>query len=135
MQQYLAVVTLVVDDYDRAIHFYCGILGFELIEDTYLPTENKRWVVVRPHGSQSGFVLGRATTPEQQNALANQTGGRVSFFLHTNDFWPDYEQDQKRGVRFTRQPKQAEYGLVAVFQDLYGNLWDLLGATPTTKNN
>ncbi|MGL5382907.1 MAG: VOC family protein [Culicoidibacterales bacterium] len=127
MKQQLSLVTLVVDDYDVAITFYRDTLGFELIEDTELPLEAKRWVIVKPQGSQCGFVLGRATHPSQEAAIGNQTGGRVGFFLRTDDFWRDYHDYQSRGVRFIRNPKQAEYGMVAVFQDLYGNLWDLLG--------
>ncbi|MGL6248982.1 MAG: VOC family protein [Culicoidibacterales bacterium] len=127
MKQQLTLVTLVVDDYDSAIAFYCNTLGFELIEDTHLPLEEKRWIVVKPRGSQCGFVLGRATHPSQQTAIGNQTGGRVGFFLRTDDFWRDYLDYQSKGVHFVRDPKQADYGIVAVFQDLYGNLWDLLG--------
>ncbi len=127
MKQQLALVTLVVDDYDSAITFYRDILGFELVEDTYLPLEAKRWIVVKPIGSSCGFVLGRASSPAQIAAIGNQTGGRVSFFLQTDDFWRDYHDYQRKGVRFIRDPKQADYGIVAVFQDIYGNLWDLLG--------
>jgi len=108
----------------------CGTLGFDLIEDTDLPDENKRWVVVSPPGgSESRILLARASAPEQSARVGDQTGGRVSFFLYTNDFWRDYEHYRSKGVVFVREPKTEKYGTVAVFRDLCGNLWDLLEPT------
>lgn len=145
MIQYLGLVAIVVADYDEAIAFYTRTLGFDLVEDTVLPEEDKRWVVVSPPGSrESGLLLARASRSEQVAHVGNQTGGRVSFFLYTDDFWRDYEIYRERGVAFVRDPKTERYGTVAVFRDLYGNLWDLLepatvpgcgrpaGRTPTT---
>lgn len=127
MKQYLGLTAIVVRDYDEAIAFYTGSLGFELIEDTYLPDEDKRWVVVSPPGaSESQILLARAVGPEQSSRIGNQAGGRVSFFLYTDDFWRDYEAFRARGVTFVRDPKSMPYGTVAVFRDLYGNQWDLL---------
>jgi catechol 2,3-dioxygenase-like lactoylglutathione lyase family enzyme len=124
-------VALVVRDYDEAIAYYTKTLDFELVEDTYQPEQDKRWVVVAPRGSQEAtLLLARASTPEQQACIGRQTGGRVFLFLNTDDFWRDYDLLRSRGVRFTREPKVAEYGTVAVFQDLYGNLWDLLQLKP-----
>ena len=111
----------------EAIAFYVGTLGFELIKDEYQPEQDKRWVVVAPPGSTgSSLLLARASKPEQERFVGNQAGGRVFLFLQTDDFWRDFEAMQKKGVRFTREPKKADYGTVAVFQDLYGNLWDLV---------
>jgi catechol 2,3-dioxygenase-like lactoylglutathione lyase family enzyme len=116
-----------VRDYDEAIAFYVGVLGFTLIEDTFVPEQNKRWVVVAPSGSEgSRVLLARAANPEQQTRVGNQTGGRVFLFLYTDDFERDYRAYRARGVEFVRQPKDEPYGRVAVFADLYGNLWDLL---------
>lgn len=130
----LGLVAVVVRDYDEAIAFYTESLGFELVEDTYLPDESKRWVVVAPPGArESRILLARAKGPEQAAHIGNQTGGRVSFFLFTDDFWRDYEAYLARGVVFVREPKVTEYGTVAVFQDLYGNLWDLLEPGPGSK--
>jgi catechol 2,3-dioxygenase-like lactoylglutathione lyase family enzyme len=130
--QRIAHVALIVDDYDEALRFYTETLNFELIEDTYLPEQDKRWVLVSPPGGQScTLLLARATTAEQQSRVGNQTGGRVFLFLQTDDFWRDYEQMRGRGVRFVRAPAEQPYGMVAVFEDLYGNLWDLLGPAPT----
>ena len=127
-KQSISLVALVVGDYDEAITFYCGKLGFELLEDTYQPAQEKRWVVVAPPGSSgANLLLARATTTEQQAAVGNQTGGRVFLFLRTDDFWRDYEQFRAAGVTFIREPKSEPYGTVAVFTDLYGNLWDLVG--------
>ena len=124
----LALTTLVVRDYDEAIAFYRDALGFELVEDTDLG-QGKRWVVVRP-GSESGaLLLAKASAPEQSARVGDQTGGRVAFFLHTDDFARDYEAMLRRGVRFVRPPKNEPYGTVAVFEDVYGNLWDLLQPT------
>ena len=119
-------VTLVVRDYDEAIAFYTQKLSFTLVEDTPLPEEQKRWVVVAPPGGGTGILLARASKPEQEAFVGNQSGGRVFLFLSTDDFWRDYRQMEKKGVRFVRQPQKTDYGTVAVFADLYGNLWDLM---------
>ncbi len=119
-------VTLVVRDYDEAIAFYTQKLSFTLVEDTPLPEEQKRWVVVAPPGGGTGILLARASKPEQEAYVGNQSGGRVFLFLSTDDFWRDYRQMEKKGVRFVRQPQKTDYGTVAVFADLYGNLWDLI---------
>ncbi|WP_282092303.1 VOC family protein [Epibacterium ulvae] len=126
MTQKMAHVALVVRDYDEAIAYYTDVLGFDLIEDTYQPEQDKRWVVVRPNGGGCSLVLARASKREQDSFVGNQAGGRVFLFLQTDDFWRDYESYKKRGVVFERDPNVAEYGTVAVFQDLYGNLWDLI---------
>lgn len=130
MQQALIHIALVVRDYDEAIEFYCQKLHFTLIEDTYQPEQDKRWVVVAPPGSTgSSILLARASKPEQEAFIGNQTGGRVFLFLSTDDFWRDYNQMLAAGINFVREPKKASYGTVAVFEDLYGNLWDLLELT------
>lgn len=126
MSQTIAQVTLVVRDYDEAIAFYTQKLSFTLVEDTPLPEEQKRWVVVAPPGGGTGILLARASKPEQEAFVGNQSGGRVFLFLSTDDFWRDYRQMEKKGVRFVRQPQKTDYGTVAVFADLYGNLWDLI---------
>jgi catechol 2,3-dioxygenase-like lactoylglutathione lyase family enzyme len=127
MPQALVHIALVVRDYDEALDFYLNKLNFELIEDTYQPEQDKRWVVVAPPGGTGAtLLLARAATPEQAAFIGNQAGGRVFLFLNTDDFWRDYNAMLARGIRFIREPKQAEYGLVAVFEDLYGNRWDLL---------
>lgn len=126
MNQTIAQVTLVVRDYDEAIAFYTQKLSFTLVEDTPLPEEQKRWVVVAPPGGGTGILLARASKPEQEAFIGNQSGGRVFLFLSTDDFWRDYRQMEKKGVRFVRQPQKTDYGTVAVFADLYGNLWDLI---------
>lgn len=127
MKQEIVHIALVVKEYDEAVEFYVGKLGFDLLEDTPQATQNKRWVVVAPPGSRgTAILLAKATTPEQTNAIGNQTGGRVFLFLNTDDFWRDYQHMQSIGIRFVREPKEEDYGLVAVFEDLYGNLWDLL---------
>ena len=127
MGQAIVHVALVVRDYDEAIEFYTKKLGFTLLEDTYQPEQDKRWVVVAPPGSQgTTLLLARASNPEQETFIGNQSGGRVFLFLNTDDFWRDYQDFASRGVKFVRAPKEEEYGTVAVFQDLYGNLWDLL---------
>ena len=128
MQQALIHIALVVRDYDEAIAFFCGQLHFTLVEDTYQPEQDKRWVLVAPPGSAGAqLLLARATTPEQAAHIGRQTGGRVFLFLRTDDFWRDYHAMSAAGIRFVRAPKAAPYGTVAVFEDLYGNLWDLIG--------
>ena len=127
MKQSLGLVSLVVRDYDEALSFFVGKLGFSLVEDTIVPEQSKRWVVVSPPGaSESRLLLAKASSPEQESRVGQQTGGRVFLFLHTDDFWRDYEQYTAKGVEFVRPPKEEPYGVVAVFKDLYGNLWDLL---------
>ena len=127
MSQSVALVSVVVRDYAEALEFYVGTLGFTLIEDTYLPEQDKRWVVVAPPGpSGTRLLLARASTPEQTAHIGNQTGGRVFLFLHTDDLLRDYENYSAKGVSFVRQPRNEPYGTVAVFKDLYGNLWDLV---------
>ncbi|MGW6739520.1 VOC family protein [Streptomyces sp. NPDC055025] len=123
---FIALITLVVDDYDKAIAFYTGSLGFELVEDTDRG-DGSRWVVVRPPGSDgTGLLLGRAKDSAQRASVGAQTGGRVGFFLYTEDFARDHARMRAAGVRFVGEPRQEPYGTVAVFEDLYGNLWDLL---------
>jgi catechol 2,3-dioxygenase-like lactoylglutathione lyase family enzyme len=127
MKQSLGLVSLVVRDYDEALSFFVGKLGFVLVEDTFVPEQSKRWVVVSPPGaSESRLLLAQASSPEQESRVGQQTSGRVFLFLHTDDFWRDYEQYKAKGVEFVRPPKEEPYGVVAVFRDLYGNLWDLL---------
>ena len=127
MKQTIVHISLVVKDYDDAIAFYTETLNFQLIEDTYQPEQDKRWVVISPPGSSgTTLLLARASKPEQEPFIGNQSGGRVFLFLNTDDFWRDYKDMTAKGVKFIREPKEEEYGLVAVFEDLYGNLWDLL---------
>ena len=130
MLQTLGYVTLVVRDYDEAINFFTQSLSFELIEDspsTDRSGNEKRWVLVAPRGSRgTSLLLAKASNPEEENRIGNQTGGRVFLFLHTDDFWRDYNAMVGRGVKFVREPKKEPYGTVAVFEDLYGNKWDLL---------
>ena len=127
MNQSIAHVALVVRDYDQAIDFYTKKLHFTLIEDTYQPEQDKRWVVVSPPNSTgASLVLAKASNPEQEAFIGNQTGGRVFLFLNTDDFWRDYDDMISKGIRFVREPKKEPYGTVAVFEDLYGNLWDLI---------
>lgn len=131
MKQSIVHIALVVKDYDEALDFYINKLHFELIEDTYQPEQDKRWVVVAPPNSVGvTLLLARASKPEQEPFIGNQTGGRVFLFLNTDDFWRDYNEMKQNGIHFAREPKEAEYGLVAVFEDLYGNLWDLLQFNP-----
>jgi len=130
MKQAIAHVALVVRDYDEAIEFFTKKLDFTLVEDTYQPAQDKRWVIVAPPGSDGAqLLLARATTPEQEGAIGNQTGGRVFLFLRTDDFWRDYNRMVQRGIEFVREPKAEPYGTVTVFKDLYGNLWDLVEFT------
>jgi catechol 2,3-dioxygenase-like lactoylglutathione lyase family enzyme len=127
MKQTLVHIALVVKDYDEAIAFFTKKLDFTLVEDTYQPAQDKRWVLVAPPGSDSPkLLLARATSPEQEKAIGNQTGGRVFLFLGTDDFWRDYNRMVERGIEFVREPKVESYGTVVVFRDLYGNLWDLV---------
>ncbi len=127
MKQSIVHIALVVKDYDEALHFYIKKLKFVLIEDTYQPEQNKRWVVIAPPGgSGTTLLLAKASKSEQEPFIGNQTGGRVFLFLNTDDFWRDYKNMIKEGIKFIREPKEADYGMVAVFEDLYGNLWDLL---------
>ena len=127
MKQSIVHVALVVRDYDDAIRFFAEKLKFTVIEDTYQPEQNKRWVLIAPPGSEgSALLLARASTPEQDRFVGNQTGGRVFLFLSTDDFWRDYHRMISEGITFVREPKVESYGTVAVFEDLYGNLWDLL---------
>lgn len=127
MKQSIVHIALVVRDYDEALEFYINKLNFVLIEDTYQPEQDKRWVVVSPPGSVgTTLLLARAAKPEQHPFIGNQAGGRVFLFLNTDDFWRDYKSMIAKGIKFVREPKQADYGMVAVFEDLYGNLWDLL---------
>ncbi|WP_227270941.1 VOC family protein [Roseobacter weihaiensis] len=127
MNQSLSIVAVVVRDYDSAIAFYTQKLGFELVEDTYQPEQDKRWVLVKPKcNGQTSVLLARASTADQEKYIGNQTGGRVFLFLETDDFARDFESYKNKGVKFVRSPKEAPYGTVAVFEDLYGNLWDLV---------
>lgn len=127
MKQSLGLVSLVVRDYDEALAFYIDTLGFTLVEDTAVPEQNKRWVVIAPPGSaETRLLLARAANHEQAARVGNQTGGRVFLFLYTDDFERDYQAYKAKGVSFVREPKEEPYGTVAVFKDLYGNLWDLL---------
>lgn len=126
MNQRIAHIALVVDDYNDAIEFYTKKLGFQLLEDTKLSDE-KRWVMVAPPGAKEcSLLLAKAANERQTNFVGNQTGGRVFLFLFTDNFWRDYETFNSRGIKFIRPPQKFEYGTVAVFEDLYGNLWDLI---------
>lgn len=134
MNQRIAHVALVVREYDEAIAFFSEKLGFTLVEDTYIPEQDKRWVLVAPPGGMGTQVLlARASDDAQRAAVGAQTGGRVFLFLYTDDFWRDYERMVERGVRFVRPPTEHPYGTVAVFEDLYGNRWDLLQPSPTAN--
>ena len=127
MKQSIIHVALVVRDYDEAIRFFVDKLGFSLVEDIEQPEQQKRWVTVAPPGSTGcTLLLARATTPEQTAAIGNQSGGRVFLFLETDDFWRDYRRFVAEGITFVRPPKSETYGTVAVFEDLYGNRWDLV---------
>lgn len=131
MKQQIVHIALVVDDYDDAIKFYTEKLSFRLIEDTVL-TETKRWVLVAPEGAgECCLLLAKGVGDEQRSRIGNQTGGRVFLFLKTDDFWRDYRALQNKGVKFIREPKTEDYGTVAVFEDLYGNLWDLIQFSKT----
>jgi catechol 2,3-dioxygenase-like lactoylglutathione lyase family enzyme len=127
IKQTIGQVALVVREYAEAIDFFVGALGFTLVEDSNIPDQDKRWVVVAPPGSpDSRLLLARAVGEEQSSRIGNQTGGRVFLFLYTDDFWRDYHAYKAKGIVFVRSPKVERYGTVAVFEDLYGNLWDLL---------
>ena len=127
MAQRLSLVAIVVNNYDEAISFYTEKLGFELVEDTYQPEQDKRWVVVRPKGENgTSLLLAQASNPEQSKAVGAQSGGRVFLFLETDNFWHDYNAYVEKGIKFVRPPVEAEYGTVAVFKDCHGNLWDLI---------
>ena len=132
MNQQIGLSTIVVHDYDAAIDFFVEKLGFRLIEDMFLESENKRWVVVAPTGScESALLLAKASGDDQFKVVGNQTGGRVAFFLYTDDFWRDFEAYKSKGVKFVRDPIEQSYGTVAVFEDNSGNLWDLLESVET----
>lgn len=123
---YIGYLTLLVRDYDEALRFYTESLGFDLIEDTPLGN-GKRWLLVAPPGArETSLLLAQPSTPEQRALIGNQAGGRVFLFLHTDNFWGDYERMQANGIDFMEQPRKESYGTVAVFRDLYGNRWDLL---------
>ena len=127
MYQSILHVSYLVRDYEEAIEFFTSKLGFQLIEDRPVPEQNKRWVLVGPKGSNgSSLLLARASSPEQESRIGQQTSGRVAFFLGTDDFWRDHERMISAGVVFREQPREEAYGTVAVFEDLYGNLWDLI---------
>jgi len=127
MKQSLVHIALLVRDYDEAIEFYTKKLHFTVVEDTYQPEQDKRWVLVAPPGSsETTLLLAKASTPEQESCIGNQAGGRVFLFLKTDDFWRDYLEMISLGIKFVRKPKTAPYGIVAVFEDVYGNLWDLV---------
>jgi catechol 2,3-dioxygenase-like lactoylglutathione lyase family enzyme len=127
--QTLGLVSLVVREYDEALAFYVGKLGFTLIEDRFVPEQNKRWVVIEPPGASgqgAKLLLARGSNAEQQSRIGNQTGGRVFLFLYTDDFWRDFNAYKASGIEFVREPSEAPYGTVAVFKDLYGTMWDLV---------
>ncbi len=129
MKQILGLISLVVADYDEALAFYVGKLGFKLVEDSFVPEQNKRWVVIEPPGAGGAgakLLLARGSNPDQVSRVGNQTGGRVFLFLYTDDFWRDFNAYKAMGVEFAREPSEAPYGTVAVFKDLYGTLWDLV---------
>jgi catechol 2,3-dioxygenase-like lactoylglutathione lyase family enzyme len=135
VKQSIGLVSLVVREYDEALAFYVGVLGFTLVEDSFISEQDKRWVVVAPPGSfGTRILLARASTEEQAARIGNQTGGRVFLFLYTDDLARDYRNYLTRGVAFVRGPKQEPYGTVAVFQDPYGNLWDLLQPSSNEPN-
>jgi catechol 2,3-dioxygenase-like lactoylglutathione lyase family enzyme len=141
MNQRIAHVALVVADYDEAIAFFTQKLGFTVVEDTYQPAQDKRWVIVAPPGAASAagaggttLLLARAATPEQARFVGNQAGGRVFLFLQTDDFWRDYRAMLAAGVTFVREPSDQSYGTVAVFEDLYGNRWDLVQFTDRVRS-
>ncbi|MCJ1996092.1 VOC family protein [Lactococcus piscium] len=130
MKQNIVHIALVVNDYDEAIDFYTQKLNFVLVEDTYQPEQDKRWVVISPPGSTgTTLLLAKASKPIQEKFIGDQAGGRIFLFLSTDDFDRDYQEMLTKGIEFVREPKAADYGTVAVFKDLYGNLWDLVQFT------
>ena len=132
MKQSIIQIALLVRDYDEAIDFYIDKLKFELVEDSYQAEQDKRWVVIAPPGSTgSNLLLARASTSDQETYIGNQAGGRVFLFLSTDDFWRDYHRMKSDGINFIRAPKEETYGTVAVFEDLYGNRWDLIQSSST----
>jgi catechol 2,3-dioxygenase-like lactoylglutathione lyase family enzyme len=134
--QWLSLVSLVVKDYDEAIAFYVGKLGFRLVEDSFVPEQNKRWVVIEPPGADgkgAKLLLARGVGDVQVSRIGNQTGGRVFLFLYTDDFWRDFNAYKALGIEFVREPSEAPYGTVAVFKDLYGTLWDLVQPKTLTR--
>jgi catechol 2,3-dioxygenase-like lactoylglutathione lyase family enzyme len=134
MNQRLAYITLLVDDYDKAIDFYTGKLNFKLIEDTPL-SETKRWVLIKPYGSgDCNILLAKAADEQQKSQIGNQTGGRVFLFLHTDNFKLAYQNLLDKGIKIVREPVEENYGTVAVFQDIYGNLWDLIEPSSLSNN-
>jgi catechol 2,3-dioxygenase-like lactoylglutathione lyase family enzyme len=134
LKQKIGYVTLLVRDYDEAIAFYTRMLRFNLVEDTDLG-DGKRWVLVAPPGStETCLLLAKASSPHQENWVGDQTSGRVFLFLHTDNFWCDYQDMKSRGVVFTEEPRQEAYGMVVVFEDLYGNKWDLLELIKSEKS-
>ena len=136
MKQSLGLVSLLVRDYDEALAFFVGKLGFLLVEDSFVPEQAKRWVVVAPPGAnETRLLLAKASTSEQESHIGGQTGGRVFLFLYTDNFWRDYERYKTQGIVFVGEPKDKPYGTVAVFKDLYGNLWDLLEPSPHDNSN
>jgi catechol 2,3-dioxygenase-like lactoylglutathione lyase family enzyme len=139
MAQTLGYVALVVRDYDEALAFFTHALGFVVIEDSVAKDRSgneKRWVLVGPRDSRgTSLLLARASTPEEESRVGNQTGGRVFLFLHTDDFWRDYGEMLRKGVKFVKEPRQETYGTVAVFEDLYGNKWDLLELKAATESS
>ena len=133
MYQRIAHISLMVDDYDEAIEFYTKKLDFHVLEDTVL-SDKKRWVIVAPDGARDcSLLLAKAATEKQSAQVGNQTGGRVFLFLFTDDFWRDYEKLSNRDIKFIRPPEEFEYGTVAVFEDLYGNMWDLIEPNENNK--
>jgi len=131
MRQSIVHIALVIKDYDEAIEFYTKKLNFDVIEDTYQTDQDKRWVTIAPPNSTgTTILLAKASNKEQEMCIGNQAGGRVFLFLSTDDFWRDYYEMISKGIEFVREPKNADYGTVAVFKDLYGNLWDLLELNP-----
>lgn len=130
MNQNIAHIAIVIRDYDEAIDFYVNKLGFVLVEDTYQAEQDKRWVIVKPKGDGvASLLLARASSSHQEDYIGDQAGGRVFLFLRTDDFWRDHAALVEKGIEFVREPKEADYGIVAVFKDLYGNLWDLVQFT------
>jgi catechol 2,3-dioxygenase-like lactoylglutathione lyase family enzyme len=136
MKQTIGLISLVIPDYEEAIAFFVGTLGFSLVEDTPVPEQNKRWVVVAPPGAtESRLLLARASSSEQLARVGSQTGGRVFLFLYTDNFNRDFESFKRKGVVFVRDPSQQPYGTVAVFQDPWGNLWDLLQPSDRSRES